>query len=100
MGEVASLYMSCHGEYNPSSSLPVIGILCICSDNCQIGLYCDTNTTVCIQQRAIGANCDADKECLTYNCLPNRVFGISPSNPRHFPTWVYIVIGTGIFGGK
>jgi hypothetical protein len=65
-----------------------------------LGSYCDTNTTTCIQQKDFGASCDADKECSSYNCMPNLVCGISPSSPRHFATWVYIVIGTGIFGGK
>jgi hypothetical protein len=75
-------------------------MLCICSDNCKIGLYCDTNSTTCIQQKNIGQSCSADKECITYNCTPNRVCGTSPSSPRHFPTWVYIIIGTGIFGSE
>lgn len=68
-------------------------------DNCKVGLYCDTNTTVCIQQKALDASCSADKECSSYNCLPNQVCGSSPSDPRHFSMWVYIVIGVGIFGG-
>ncbi|KAI9456623.1 hypothetical protein F5148DRAFT_984406 [Russula earlei] len=74
-------------------------MLYVHSDNCMVGLYCDTNSTTCIQQKAIGESCSADKECLTYNCMPNLVCGVSPSNPRQFPTWVYIVAGTGIFGG-
>ncbi|KAH9994931.1 hypothetical protein BJV74DRAFT_770047 [Russula compacta] len=68
-------------------------------DNCKIGLYCDTNSTTCVQQKALGASCSADKECNSYNCLPTRICGVSPSNPRHFPMWVYITIGAGIFGG-
>jgi hypothetical protein len=32
------------------------------SDNCAIGLYCDTAQKVCTQRRAIGTQCDADKE--------------------------------------
>jgi len=68
-------------------------------DNCKLGLYCDTNSTTCVQQKATGAQCDADKECLTYNCLPNHTCGVSPANPHHFPTGIYVVIGVGIFGG-
>ncbi|KAI0268672.1 hypothetical protein BC834DRAFT_968128 [Gloeopeniophorella convolvens] len=68
-------------------------------DNCMVGLYCDSNTTVCIQQKDIGAGCNADKECSTYNCLPNQVCGKNLAESRHFGTWVYIVIGVGIFGG-
>jgi hypothetical protein len=68
-------------------------------DNCKVGLYCDTNTTVCIQQKALDASCNADKECTSFNCLPTQTCGESPSSPRHLSTWVYIVIGIGIFGG-
>lgn len=68
-------------------------------DNCKIGLYCDTNSTTCNQQKALGASCSADKECSSFNCLPSRVCGIGPSKPRHFATWVYLVICVGIFGG-
>ncbi|KAI0000395.1 hypothetical protein BJV77DRAFT_973648 [Russula vinacea] len=60
-------------------------------DNCKIGLYCDTNSTTCIQQKALGASCSADKECTSFNCLPSR--------PRHLSIWIYLVIGVGIFGG-
>jgi hypothetical protein len=77
-----------------------VGLLYPRSDNCKVGLYCDTNSTICIQQRAIGARCTADKECVSYNCLPNQTCGVDPSNPRHFPVWVYIIIGFGIFGGE
>ncbi|KAH9034808.1 hypothetical protein EDB85DRAFT_2274265 [Lactarius pseudohatsudake] len=64
-----------------------------------VGLYCDTNSTVCIQQKDLGASCSADKECSSYNCLPDQTCGETPSNPRHLPIWVYVVIGVGIFGG-
>jgi len=95
------LSMWYHGEHDMTRhSLPFLYLLYVCSDNCKIGLYCDTNTTTCIQQRSVGGSCAADKECTTFNCLPNQVCGASPSSPRQFPTWVYIIIGTGIFGGK
>jgi len=81
--------------YGPSGEFVYV----VSRDNCKVGLYCDTNTTVCIQQKALAASCNADKECSSYNCLPNQTCGLSPSNPRHFPMWVYIVIGVGIFGG-
>ena len=72
----------------------------LCSDNCKIGLYCDTNSTTCVQQKAVGASCDADKECLSCNCLPNQTCGVSPSNPHHLSTGIYAIIGIGIFGGN
>lgn len=25
---------------------------------------------------------------------------MDPSDPRHFPKWVYVIIGIGIFGGE
>ena len=70
------------------------------SDNCQLGLYCDTNSTTCNQQKALGSSCKADKECISYNCLPSQVCGVSTSKPRHLSTWVYLIVGAGLFGGK
>jgi hypothetical protein len=81
--------------YGPSGEFVYV----VSRDNCKIGLYCDTNSTVCIQQRALGASCNADKECTSYNCLPNQTCGDAPSNPHHLPKWVYVIIGIGIFGG-
>jgi hypothetical protein len=52
-----------------------------------------------MQQKADGASCSADKECSSYNCLPTQICGLSPSSPRQFHTWVYVIIGSGIFGG-
>jgi hypothetical protein len=65
-----------------------------------LGLYCDTNSTTCMQQKAVAASCSADKECTSYNCLPSKVCGLGPDKPRHLSVWVYLVIGVGIFGGK
>ena len=72
----------------------------IFSDNCKIGLYCDTNSTICNQQKAVGASCSADKECVSYNCLPSKVCGGGADKPRHLSVGVYMVCGIGIFGGK
>ncbi|KAI0305567.1 hypothetical protein B0F90DRAFT_1699104 [Multifurca ochricompacta] len=81
--------------YGPSGEFVYV----VSRDNCRVGLYCDTNSTICIQQKSVGGSCSADKECSSYNCLPTRVCGTSPSDPRHFPVWVYAIIGIGIFGG-
>ena len=47
----------------------------------ECNIYCDTNTIICIQQKAIGAHCTADKECASFNYLPNQTCGVDPSNP-------------------
>ena len=88
-----------HGEGN-FTALFITWYYVSFSDNCQIGLYCDTNTTTCNHQRAVGSSCSADKECNSFNCLPSRVCGVATSKPHHLATWVYLIIGVGIFGGK
>ncbi|KAH7912394.1 hypothetical protein BJ138DRAFT_1004503 [Hygrophoropsis aurantiaca] len=67
--------------------------------NCVVGLYCDAQQLVCMQTRAIGASCDADKQCDTFNCQTNGVCGESADSPNHFGVWLYVVVGIGIFGG-
>ena len=98
--QAASFPILCRGTGVTNHTYPPFDLIYPCSDNCRVGLYCDTNTTVCIQEKAFGASCNADKECSSYNCLPNQTCGESPSNPRHFAVWVYAVIGIGIFGGE
>ncbi|KAF9244915.1 hypothetical protein BU15DRAFT_85758 [Melanogaster broomeanus] len=60
--------------------------------NCQVGSYCDSQQLVCMQMKAIGASCDADKEVI-------GVCGISADTPNEFGIWVYVLVGVGIFGG-
>ncbi|KAJ3523185.1 hypothetical protein NM688_g8768 [Phlebia brevispora] len=67
--------------------------------NCHIGLYCDSQSLVCMQQKDIGETCDADKECSTYNCQSSGTCGRSANKPDHVPFWVYIIVGICIFGG-
>lgn len=67
--------------------------------NCQIGLYCDSQSLVCIQTKQLGETCDADKECLSFNCLSKGVCGAGADSPNHFGIWVYTMVGVGIFGG-
>jgi len=67
--------------------------------NCQLGLYCDSQSVKCTQQKDLGASCVADKECSSMNCLASSVCGEAFDVPRHFGTWVYVVVGIGIFGG-
>lgn len=68
-------------------------------DNCRVGLYCDTAQRVCIQQKDVGAQCDADKECLSYNCGAGGRCDKDVSEPNQLPVWVYILVGISIFGG-
>jgi len=69
--------------------------------NCQKDLYCDatTNPTVCVNKKNVGETCDADKECMSNNCLSSLTCGLAPDAPKHFATWVYIVVAVAIIGG-
>ncbi|KIM74332.1 hypothetical protein PILCRDRAFT_80164 [Piloderma croceum F 1598] len=67
--------------------------------NCMNGMYCDSQQKVCIQSKALGVSCDADKECLSYNCLSSGTCGKAAEAPNHFGTWVYAIVAIGIFGG-
>ncbi|RPD78518.1 hypothetical protein L226DRAFT_457878 [Lentinus tigrinus ALCF2SS1-7] len=67
--------------------------------NCKVGLYCDAQQLVCVQTKAIGETCDADKECSTYNCLADGTCGRTTDTPVKVGVWVYIVVAICIFGG-
>jgi hypothetical protein len=68
-------------------------------DNCRNGLYCDTAQKVCIQRRNIGDQCDADKQCLSYNCGAEGRCDKDVTEPNKLPVWVYVIVGISIFGG-
>ncbi|KAF8590989.1 hypothetical protein K439DRAFT_1657080 [Ramaria rubella] len=68
--------------------------------NCRPGLYCDAAQKVCMQEKAFGVSCTADKECQSNNCLASLTCGIPPQAPKHFGVWVYIVVGLGILFGE
>ena len=53
-----------------------------------------------MQAKEIGEQCEADKECLTYNCLADGTCGKTTDTPVQVGTWVYIVVGVCILGGK
>ncbi|KAG6334245.1 hypothetical protein ID866_4836 [Astraeus odoratus] len=67
--------------------------------NCKVGLYCDAQQLICMQMKAIGESCDADKECSSFNCQSNGVCGDSADTPNEFGIWVYVIVGMSIFGG-
>ena len=70
------------------------------SGNCKVGLYCDSQQLVCVQAKAVGESCDADKECLSYNCLADETCGVTTDTPAKVKTWVYVVVGVCIIGGE
>lgn len=37
-------------------------------DNCALGLYCDASQLICLNEKAVGESCTADKEYV-YNLL-------------------------------
>ncbi|KAJ3514638.1 hypothetical protein NLJ89_g2267 [Agrocybe chaxingu] len=65
----------------------------------RVGLYCDSATQVCIQNKLLGDACTADKECESWNCLSTGVCGVPAATPRHFGVWVYVLVALGIIGG-
>ncbi|KAI0712940.1 hypothetical protein C8T65DRAFT_646169 [Cerioporus squamosus] len=67
--------------------------------NCKVGLYCDAQQLVCVQTKAIGEKCDADKECSTYNCLADGTCGKTTDTPVKVGVWVYAVVAVCIVGG-
>lgn len=95
------MLISFHGKLSPHLSSLSIKLWCYSfySGNCHTGLYCDSTQLVCVQTKAIGTSCDADKECSSYNCLDTSVCGRAGDAPNHVGTWVYVVCAIGIFGG-
>jgi hypothetical protein len=67
--------------------------------NCQVGLYCDSQSLKCVQEKNLGETCDADKECSTWNCLASGVCGSDLALDHHVSSWVYAIVAIGIFGG-
>ncbi|KIY74312.1 hypothetical protein CYLTODRAFT_427872 [Cylindrobasidium torrendii FP15055 ss-10] len=67
--------------------------------NCRLGLYCDAQQHRCIAARRIGEECDADKECETFNCLSSGRCGAIPRKPSEVGVWVYVLVCVGIILG-
>ena len=38
--------------------------------------------------------------CDTWNCLSSGFCGVGEATPSHLRTWVYLIVGIGIFGGE
>jgi hypothetical protein len=92
---------SCTVENTPYTAYGVSGefIDIVSRGNCVVGMYCDAVSLQCLQEKALGATCDADKECQSWNCLASGVCGVDTSIPKHVGTWVYVVVAIGIFVG-
>ncbi|KAG9039901.1 hypothetical protein FRB95_004373 [Tulasnella sp. JGI-2019a] len=65
-------------------------------DNCQQGLYCDSQTLGCKQQLDFGADCSADKMCLSHNCGTDDKCHLRAGTVQRIPFWQYIITGVGI----
>ena len=67
--------------------------------NCRGGLYCDGPTRKCLTTKELGAQCTADKECDSMNCMASGVCGEPAATPHKFGIWAYVLVAIGIFGG-
>ena len=56
-----------------------------------MGLYCDSRRLVCVQTKAIGDACSADKECSTFNCASDGRCGATLDTSRKVGSRVYAV---------
>jgi len=67
--------------------------------NCALGMYCDSQKLLCMNDIAIGSACGADKECSSSNCLATGVCGKPGDSPNRFPSWVYVLVVLALLGG-
>lgn len=66
----------------------------ITRDNCQTSspqLYCDGNATQCVPATVLGAPCDADRECLSFNCGAQGTCADPSEMPLHVAPWQYVL---------
>ncbi|KZT67913.1 hypothetical protein DAEQUDRAFT_365354 [Daedalea quercina L-15889] len=69
----------------------------ITRDNCQSPrLYCDRNSTQCVSTNALGAECDADRECKSHNCGASGTCIDPPEMPLHVATWQYGIVALSV----
>jgi hypothetical protein len=65
-------------------------------DNCANGLYCDGSALQCLKVKSVGAACQGNKECQSYNCPSDGKCGRNADEPIHPPTYSFVLIGLGI----
>ncbi|GHJ90397.1 hypothetical protein NliqN6_6799 [Naganishia liquefaciens] len=63
----------------------------ISRDNCVNGQYCDGESMICMKDKAVGDACQANKECLSYNC-DNGTCRKATDAPNSAKKWVYAVV--------
>nr|GAT57624.1 predicted protein [Mycena chlorophos] len=92
---------SCTVENTPYIAYGLTGefIDIVSRGDCVLGYYCDSVSKQCLQEKAFGVSCTADKECSSWNCLSSGSCGIDTTLPNHVGTWVYAVVAVGIVGG-
>jgi hypothetical protein len=97
----ATLGTNCTVENTPYIAYGASGefIDIVSRGNCKIGLYCDSVSRTCLNNKLLGESCGADKECDSWNCLSSGVCGVSAATPHHFGVWVYVLVAIGIIGG-
>ncbi|KAI0768849.1 hypothetical protein BD413DRAFT_562125 [Trametes elegans] len=95
VGQTCIVQNTAYTAYGPDGEFIDI----VSRGNCKVGLYCDAQQLVCVQNKAVGETCDADKECETYNCLASGVCGVRADVPREVGKWVYAVVAILIVGG-
>ncbi|KDR75935.1 hypothetical protein GALMADRAFT_68174 [Galerina marginata CBS 339.88] len=96
-----TLGTNCTVENTPYIAYGVSGefIDIVSRGNCKIGLYCDSVSRTCMNNKLLDQSCSADKECDSWNCLSTGVCGQTAATPHHFGIYVYILVGLGIIGG-
>lgn len=65
-------------------------------DNCANGLYCDGTALQCLRVKPMGAACEGNKECASYNCPSSKKCGRNAEEPIHPPVYSFVLIGLGI----
>lgn len=67
--------------------------------NCRPGLYCDAQTKQCKQDKALGEECTADKECDSMNCSEAGKCVTAAATPHKFGAYAYVLVALGILAG-
>lgn len=91
----------CIVENTPYTAYSLTGefINIVSRGNCRVGLYCDAATKQCRQNKALGEECTADKECDSMNCDANGKCAIAAATPHKFGIYAYVLVALGILAG-